>query len=95
MARVENCLFAISPFPWYDFIPMSVWFISVGLSSEPQNHLEGVLKNTDCWAPPLEFLTRSEVGAQEFSFLSCFQLFLLLLVQGTTHAEPLVYRDTI
>lgn len=40
-----------------------------------QNHLEGLLKNTDCWDPPSEFLIWWVwVGAWEFVFPTSFQM---------------------
>lgn len=38
-----------------------------------QNHLEGLLKNTDCWDPSPEFLIRwVRVRVWEFAFLTSF-----------------------
>lgn len=51
--------------------------------------LEGLF-NTGCWTPPSDFLSDWVVlvGAQEFAFLTVFQVLLLLLAQALYSENP-------
>lgn len=54
----------------------------VVLSLSMHQNLPHALLNTDCWVPPRDFDQKVWLGPQKCTFLTSFQVLLVMLIKG-------------